>query len=287
MSLLTIKYPLDTTGTNPANLVIGEIQTMPARTIRALALNYGAFYVESLVVTDTLTNLPLTRNVQYYATELYDVPSAKYGKEVCAILIITDSTVSNSVSVNYQAIGGEYSISTTAIVQQIANLNLDHRPVAWGALLSKPEAFPPSNHLHDLGDIYGFEYVVHALERIRAAIELGDSASHDSIYAYIDAKSQQTYTEVAFTVTLALNTSIKTYMTQQYVQSVLNFVSPTSPIKNAYVYVRLIADGTNAPTFSSNFKKSSNSGTYVNINGVVNVVQFSYDGYDCWYTIHQ
>lgn len=183
-----IRYPLDPTGTNPDNLVVDEPHTLPARQIRAVATEYGAFYTESMVVVDAATNLPLDKGVQYYAAELYEVPTGMFGKEVCAIILITDPSVSPNIRITYQAVGGEYSRSVTAIIQQIEALNLDDRPVEWGAIINKPSEYPPSHHLHDLGDIYGFEYMVHALDRIRDAILRGDDISHDTIYQYIDSR---------------------------------------------------------------------------------------------------
>ncbi|MNU19574.1 hypothetical protein D3C71_78030 [compost metagenome] len=183
-----IRYPLDPTGTNPDNLVVDEPHTLPARQIRAVATEYGAFYTESMVVVDAATNQPLVKGVQYYAAELYEVPSGMFGKEVCAIILIKDPSVSPNIRIRYQAVGGEYSRSVTAIIQQIEALNLDDRPVEWGSIINKPSEYPPSHHLHDLGDIYGFEYMVHALDRIRDAILRGDDISHDTIYQYIDSR---------------------------------------------------------------------------------------------------
>lgn len=183
---LIIQYPLDPTGINPNNAVVNEPHTLPSRTVRVFATAYGAFYTESLVVRDVATGLPLTKDVQYYAAELYELPSARYGKEICAIVVITDPTVSNNIVCDYQCLGGPFGTSAQAIIQQIENLNLDDRPVAWGNIINKPSEYEPSHHLHDVGDVYGFEYVVHALDRIRAAIEFGDAASHDAIYEYID-----------------------------------------------------------------------------------------------------
>jgi hypothetical protein len=186
-TLPVIRYPLDPTGTSPDNLVQGELHTLPARLIRAVATTYGAFYTESIVVRDTSNNQVLTKGVQYYPAELYEIPTAKFGKEVCAIIVITDPSVSSEISLQYQAVGGEFSSSVTAVIQQIEALNLDDRPIEWGSIIDKPDEYPPSHHLHDAGDIYGFEYVVHALDRIRAAILMGDDVSHDTIYQYIDA----------------------------------------------------------------------------------------------------
>jgi hypothetical protein len=194
---LVIRYPLDPTGTSTNNLVTGEIQNLTAnRTVRAIAPMYGAFYTDSLVVTDTATNKVLTPGTQYYAAEMYELPTARYGKQICAIILITDTTVSNTVSLQYQALGGPYSTSAQAIIQQIENLNLDDRPAAWGDILDRPSEFPPAFHLHDIGDVYGFEYLVHAIDRVRDAIEVGDTAQYDQIYAYIDHVQQVLQAEI-------------------------------------------------------------------------------------------
>lgn len=181
-----IRYPLDPTGTNPDNLVQGELHSPVRRGIRAIATTYGAFYSGSLVVRDAGTNQVLTKGVQYYAAELYEMPTAKYGKEVCAIVMIIDASVGDQISLDYQAVGGEFSTAADAVVAQIGALNLDDRPVTWGSIIAKPSEYPPSMHLHDIGDVYGFEYIVHSLERVRAAILMGDDVSHDAIYQYID-----------------------------------------------------------------------------------------------------
>lgn len=185
MTPLVIQYPEDPTGVSPNNAVQNEPHTLSNRQVRVFATDYGAFYTESLKIRDAANNQLLTAD-QYYAAELYEVPSARYGKEICAIVVITDPTVSSNILVDYQALGGPFSTSATAIINQIENLNLDDRPVSWGNIIGKPSEFPPSHHLHDAGDVYGFEYLVHALDRIRAAIEMGDAISHDQIYLYID-----------------------------------------------------------------------------------------------------
>jgi len=180
-----IKYPLDPTGSSISNLVSGEQYTLASRPIRCIATAYGAYYSDSMVITDMNTNLPLNPN-QWYPGELYDVPTALYGQPVYALVIITDTNVSNNVSIQYQAVGGEFSTSETALLNLIATLNLDDRPVTWPDIILKPSEYPPSEHLHDVGTVYGFEYVVHALERIKSAIDFGNSVAIDQLYKYID-----------------------------------------------------------------------------------------------------
>lgn len=191
-----IRYPLDPTGKNPNNLVVNEPQTMINRQIRVIAPTYGAFFANSMVITDVATGKALTSS-QYYNCEMYELPTERYGQEIDAMICITDPTVSSNVTLTYQALGGEYSSAVDVIVDQIYALNLDDRPVAWPSIIDRPDKYPPSYHLHDIGDIYGFEYLVHAVDRIRTAIEMGDQASHDQIYAYIDSANQQNAANLA------------------------------------------------------------------------------------------
>lgn len=191
MTPLIIKYPLDLTGQNPNNLVIGEPHEMVRRKVRAVATNYGPFFTESLKVYDAATGRKLIPGLaseggQYVAAELYQDASTRAGQEICAIIVITDESVGDTVLLDYQVVGGEFSSSVSAIAAMIEALDLDERPVKWGDVLGKPSAFTPAKHLHDIGDIYGFEYIVEALERVRMAILMGDVASHDEIYRYID-----------------------------------------------------------------------------------------------------
>lgn len=188
MPPLVIKYPLDKTGINPNNLVVGEPHTLNNRNIRSIAPTYGAYYGSSIVIFDVINNRPLTSN-QWYPGELYDVPTALYGQGVYALVIITDPMVGNDVTISYQAVGGEFSTSETAMVSMLSNLNLDNRPTNWPEIVNKPNAYPPSQHLHDAGDVYGFEYVVHAIERVRSAVELGSQISIDQLYLYVDQKN--------------------------------------------------------------------------------------------------
>jgi hypothetical protein len=192
MTPLVLKYPLDLTGVNPNNLVLGEPHAMVRRKVRAVATNYGPFFTAGLKVYDaTNPTVPLipgdpVNGGQYVAAELYSEATMRAGKEICAIIVITDQTVSDNILLDYQVVGGEFSSSSSVIAELVAALDLDDRPVLWGDILGKPDAFAPTMHLHDIGDIYGFEYLVEAVERVRAAVLMGDIASHDEIYRYID-----------------------------------------------------------------------------------------------------
>lgn len=186
-----IRYPLDKTGLSVDNKIVAEPHTLVNRSVRAVAPLYGPFFTESLVVRDVTTGLPLTYGTQYIATEMDVAPTGMFGKEICGIILIKDTSVSSQVEIDYQCLGGEYSLNSQAIVDMLNSASFDNRPVAWGDIISKPDAFEPADHFHDAGDIYGFEYVVTAIERLRGAILIGDSASHDEIYRYIDSSNAE------------------------------------------------------------------------------------------------
>lgn len=192
MSPVPIKFPLDSTGASPGNLVREEHHVLRATPVRIFATRYGPFFTESLVVKDIVANRILTRGRDYYATQMLQLPTEKYGKEICTIVVVTDPTCAPNIHVNYQALGGEYSYSSEAIAKLIETLQLDNRPVKWGNIFDKPaDGFIPAPHLHDAGDVYGLEYVVTALERVTQALQVGSLGGESRMYSYIDARIKE------------------------------------------------------------------------------------------------
>lgn len=197
MPTTVIKYPLDLTGRSADNLVIAEPHGPAVNGNRAFVPSYGPFFTRSLVVRNRATGTALTPKVHYNAAQLFEDATLKTGQEICSVIVMTDAGLGIEVEIDYQVLGGDYSSSITAIQEMIAALDLDARPVHWGSLLGKPVQFPPAPHLHDLGDVYGFEYVVAALEALRQAILMGDSAAHDELLQYVDYQDGQLSTRIA------------------------------------------------------------------------------------------
>jgi uncharacterized FlaG/YvyC family protein len=195
-STLPFSYPLDPSGSNPANLVVGEIHTTLNRSIRAVVTNYGAFFGGSMVIKDLATGLNLNTS-QWYPAQLYTQPTLQFGSPIYSLIMITDGTVSDNIALTYQAVGGPYSTSQQALVDYINNLDLDSRPVSWPAIINKPDGYTPSPHLQDVGTVYGFEYIVQSLDRLTYAIQVGDAAYNDSLLAYVDAQNTGLSNELA------------------------------------------------------------------------------------------
>lgn len=175
-----IQYPLDLNGTSQTNLVVGERREITANNLRAFVPKQGPFYTESFTIINVDTGLPLKPVDDYLLVQPFPQASLRSGKDVqCAVVLKVQSPV--VVEFSYQVVGGEYSWNLTALAELIEQLDLDERPVKWGSIIGRPTAYPPAPHIHDIGDSYGWEYVVWQLERITNAILVGDEASHDEL----------------------------------------------------------------------------------------------------------
>lgn len=242
MSLQPIlKYPLDLSGMNPNNLVVGEYQSLPeSLPNRTIAPYYGAFFTQGLVIKNlgfrveetsytpiqltgptpliigsknisqlalesttgyvyirlsnqeeisavgfykyeqtgypgsgnyTLTlqsgGVTLTPGVDYVPTMLHQEATRISGKEVCQLIVITQQSILGDLTLEYQAVGGEYSVSSDALEDLIATLQLDQRPVVWAEIIGLPTNFPPVDHIHHIQNFYGWGHIINELDNIK------------------------------------------------------------------------------------------------------------------------
>lgn len=188
-TLLQIRYPFDKSARSPNNFVQDEPHALiTGRERRIVIPTYIPFYVESVIITDTLTNRVMTKD-DYLVADFSETIQRDTGKEVATTIVITNKSVSDNITVSYQTVGGMYALSFGDVLkQQLDNLAKDKRPVIWDNIIAKPEFWPPAPHMHDIGDIYGFEYLVYAIDRLRQALLLGDTDKFGDIYNYIDKR---------------------------------------------------------------------------------------------------
>ena len=167
------RYQLDTTGININNLVINEPHTLINKPVRVLVPLYGPFYSESLVIYDTAINRLLIKDIDFKIAGLLQEATLRFGKEICEVIVITNSSINTSISITYQTLGGLYQNNIDNLVTMYTNLLNDNRDVDWTTgLLNKPMTFPPSDHTHVIQDWIGFQPIVTALERVANAVTL-------------------------------------------------------------------------------------------------------------------
>lgn len=189
-TLLPYRYPLDLTGTSPDNLVIDEPHQMVRRKVRCIAPMYAPFFKDSLKIYDGLSTTPLTTG-QFKLANIIPLPTAMagMGKEVYAIVVITDESVSDNITLDYQTVGGDFVQSFEAALTLLEALSQDNRPASWPNIIDRPALYPPDLHLQAIGDTIGWEYAAVAIQQIREAILNGDARSNDQILAYIDMQT--------------------------------------------------------------------------------------------------
>lgn len=185
MTETLIRYELDITGINPDNLVTGELHDLTAREVRAVTTTYGPFYTAGLVVRDYSNGLTLVRGIHYQCVELLQDATLRYGKEICSVILIIDRQISPQVQIDYHVVGGHYIRDSSAIANLYQTVINDNRPIQWEYVLSKPVEYPPTLHRHLVEDLYGFEPVVSALERIRNAMTLSNVPAFEAVLDWV------------------------------------------------------------------------------------------------------
>ena len=174
------RYPEDPTGSNPDNLVSGEVYQLNDRPVRVAVPKYAPFFTDSLIVYDGLTQQPLVRGQDYKIPTISREATLRFGKEIADAILIENSNVSSEIRITYQVLGGVHQNNIDNIVSIYEQFVNDQRSVDWiSGVYGKPSEYPPSQHAHWLSDLFGFEPVTFQLERIAQAIQLGNSPAFE------------------------------------------------------------------------------------------------------------
>lgn len=181
-----IRYAFDPTGQNTDNYVADEAHTLPVRRVRALAPKYGPFFGKSVKLVEASTGRVLTYGTHYSLGELLKTATQKVGQGVYSIIVITDASILGDILVSYQTIGGEYSYSPEALINMLTmRLNPAVNTVNWADVIGKLDQYVPAKHLHDVADVFGFEYVVEAINRVKDALLWGNTPMYDALLNWI------------------------------------------------------------------------------------------------------
>lgn len=181
-------YPLDLTGNALTNHIVGEVRAITSNIERFIVPVGGPFYTVTMVVRNNVTNAILLPNTQYKI--LHHIPEASQdsGKNVCAVVYITDATVP-AVRLEYQVVGGQYQNMVPLIMQLISEHPLDPDApdqIGWGQIFGMPNQYPPTAHIHPASQFLGYADLVMALENLRVAVANGDNLAISAIYRYIE-----------------------------------------------------------------------------------------------------
>ena len=165
-----VRYTFDDTGTNPDNLVRNEAHTLADKKYRAISPYHGVFYTDAFSIQDTLTGNYLIKGTDYVFAELHQDLTKLIGKEIAGIAIVINPSISGSVRITYQCVGGPYSVNADTVASLLEKVPDSNTLNSWYEIINKPTYFTPGQHLHDLGDVANMDVLLYGLERIREAI---------------------------------------------------------------------------------------------------------------------
>ena len=176
---------LDLTGKSPANFIQGEQHSIGVGANRLITPVFGAFFKEGMVLKDGSSFLPIDSS-KYLLLDFDAKASMLTGKEVYASIVVTDPTVVSDIALDYQAFGGPASRNRSGLMSLLASRVNSSGTMDWELVTDKLDKYPPAEHKMLLAHLYGMEYVVAGVDRLKDAITIGNSAVYDRTNQNID-----------------------------------------------------------------------------------------------------
>lgn len=200
-----VRFPFDRTGRDRNNFVPGEVHQLDTKDRRLIVPLYGAFYGDdTLTLVDNYTKKKLDHIKQYVFESVRPEAVALSGKGAYGVIVVTDPAVSSSVSLSYQAVGGEFQNHTEDAEYLAEILSNDNRPPTVANMSDIPDAFTPSKHWQNIWDFSNFDGTMHRIERLRMLHNLGARLDADSTWAYVDNALAKLSQDGANTMTLLM-----------------------------------------------------------------------------------
>lgn len=182
------QYPLDLTGKATTNNVTFPIKLAVGKTKRAFAFPAGAFYADSFEI-----RIPGDFTTKFFRGKDYEliITDPRYqretkNKEICHAVVITNNTIGDSILASAQIVGGPNAANVPEIERALNDAKLDSRRISFLDLQGVPETLPGAPAYKDLGDLFGFEYIIAELAGLREAINAGDSVQLEQMLAAVE-----------------------------------------------------------------------------------------------------
>lgn len=219
----TLHHVLDASGTNPNNLVSGELATGIGSPNRIIKPEYGPFHVGSQVVVDSSTNTPLIYGEDYDCVGLVQEASIKFQKPIAEFIKLKKPGISSTVRLQYQCLGGLYQNDSSVLANLWNSFINDNRPVSFNTgVIDKPFEYPPGLHPTLFKDVSGYEPLIAALERMTQAITVSNVPAFQNIIDWVLTIVPKTVTAQEIDEGIPVQKTV-TFDTLLYSLSRLNF----------------------------------------------------------------
>ena len=182
-------YPFDDTGVAPSNLVRGEVHTLSATSdpiYRVIIPTYAPFYTHNLTVRHHNSNGTvdtLVENQDYILVLQYLAATRSLGQPVYGGILIVNSYLTGTFSIDYQTIGGEWIANPASVLQSLAENGYNPRQAAWDQITNVQSIFPPELHSQPVQDVTNYQDLINAIAGLANTIasknpEVGELRTH-------------------------------------------------------------------------------------------------------------
>lgn len=186
-------YDFDPYGDNPINRVTGERHTItPAngQDFNYFVPDFAPFHRRNFVmrsVTNNVVGGELKATTDYYFGFRYDQMILSGGMEpIYGAIVLNDPQFSGSVSIDYNTLGGEYTLSTAQVATLLANNQLDPRVTQWTSVTGAPTEVPAVAHKHNaMETMVGMDALVDAVYVVIDSISAGFNKAYQALQEHL------------------------------------------------------------------------------------------------------
>lgn len=175
------KYPVDTTGKSPDNLVANERHEVDPLN-RAIVPREGFFYGESMVVRNNDTQLIL--GTDYRLDDINDQLTKETGKAIFSAIILLKESIMGYVTLTYQCYGRGDEYTPDYLAQLVKEATVD-KVVKFNDIINRPSAYNPAPHRHPIGQVIYWNSAVNELRNLTQVIENLRIAHDRGMYAFV------------------------------------------------------------------------------------------------------
>lgn len=183
MSTLLIsayKYEYDPTAGKVENRIVDEPHDFVAGSNNVFVLRNGAFYTETLVITDTNTGNPLVRGTDYNPIRLDPFLTAGGDANTVHVAIELSANYVGNLAVTYQCVGGPEGMGNQLFDDlKEAIDNAASTPVQFTDIKGLPARWRAPDHLHDPQDLDDLDLLKQAFDdqtnALVSSIQVGSS----------------------------------------------------------------------------------------------------------------
>jgi len=175
MSTGQYSYALDLTGAQPANKITGETHTISpinGRNYHFIIPTFAPFFANSMKLFQVVgvNQIPMTEGVDWHPALQFSGATLATAKPIYGAVSFTNLQFAGDIVIEYQTLGGEYTLDVPTMVQVIADIVYNPRGATWEQVTNLQTMFPPINHPWDFNDMVGQTELIQQLGRIEDAI---------------------------------------------------------------------------------------------------------------------